>query len=131
MDYKANSVVFYVGNDWMGGTPDPDAMTQFLTATRTYFWTQIEIELPNSIQDAVVVNEKSVVTVYPNPVKDVLFIETEQTVRHVYVFDLSGKLVMHVQGDGNSINMQSLSAGNYVARIHTDKAVVSVKIVKK
>ncbi|MDR0437181.1 MAG: T9SS type A sorting domain-containing protein [Bacteroidales bacterium] len=95
---------------------------------KTFYWSQIEVEV--SIKDELP-NAKQSVIVYPNPVKDVLNIETEQTIKQIFVFDLAGKMLMHVQGDRRTINLQSLPTGNYIAKIHTDKGIVSVKIVKQ
>ncbi|MCL2290078.1 MAG: T9SS type A sorting domain-containing protein [Bacteroidetes bacterium] len=93
-----------------------------------YFYS---IETVVSIQEPMSDGQKAAVAVYPNPVNDVLYIKTEQTVQQVFVFDFSGRLVMQMRGDNNSINLQSLPTGSYVARIHTDKAVVPMKIVKQ
>jgi hypothetical protein len=69
--------------------------------------------------------------VYPNPVTDVLTIETEETIKQVFVLDINGRTVMQVNGDNKTINLQSLPTGSYIIRIHTETRVVPVRIVKQ
>ena len=73
----------------------------------------------------------SLLTIYPNPVKDVLNIQTDEVITEIFVLDLNGKVVMHVRGHQTSLDLQSLVAGQYIIRIHTETAVVPVKVVKK
>ena len=123
--YQTNTVVFSFAN-WDGWGDQ----TEFLTNTWTYYWTPIQVDASN--QDVIVAETKNAaVSVYPNPVRDVLFIETEQTIQSVFVFDMNGRMSKHIRGNQNSINLQSLPSGNYVVRIHTDGAIVPVRIVKQ
>ncbi|MDR0437906.1 MAG: T9SS type A sorting domain-containing protein, partial [Bacteroidales bacterium] len=69
--------------------------------------------------------------VYPNPTADVLHIQTEQVIKQIFVLDLTGKVMMTLQGDQKTINLQSLPIGHYIVRIHTDTTIVPVKIVKQ
>jgi hypothetical protein len=83
--------------------------------------------IPSSIQTT----EKEILTIYPNPVKDELNIQTEQVIRQIFVFDLSGKIMMNLQGNHRTINMQTIPIGNYIMRIHTENAIIPVRIVKQ
>jgi hypothetical protein len=125
LPYKTNVITHYFANWDQWGDVE-----EFLTNTWTYYWTQVEIDM-TSIQDDIATDLRKAVTVYPNPVKDMLHIQTEQTIQSVFVFDLSGKLLIHVRGNQQTINLQSLQTGNYIVRIHTDKTIVPVKIVKQ
>ena len=69
--------------------------------------------------------------VYPNPVKDVMHIETDKTVNQILVLDMNGKVVKQLKGNHKTIDMQSVPAGQYIVKIHTETAVVPVKIVKQ
>jgi hypothetical protein len=69
--------------------------------------------------------------VYPNPVTDVLNIQTSATIREITVMDLTGKVMMTLQGDRQTVDMQSLPIGNYVVRIQTENGITPIKIVKK
>jgi hypothetical protein len=69
--------------------------------------------------------------VFPNPVTDILNIQTDEIIKQIVVLDLSGKIVLQVNGDNKTINLKSLPTGNYVVRIHTETAITPIKIVKK
>jgi hypothetical protein len=71
-------------------------------------------------------------TVYPNPVKDVLNIQTVSTVDAVTVYDVLGKVVLQAQPDAvsPSINMSALSSGAYLVQVTIGNAVKTVKVIK-
>ncbi|MDR0436918.1 MAG: leucine-rich repeat protein [Bacteroidales bacterium] len=69
--------------------------------------------------------------VYPNPTTEMLHIQTEQLIKQIFVLDLSGKVVMQLQGHHTAINLQSIPTGNYIVRIHTETAIIPVKIIKQ
>lgn len=73
--------------------------------------------------------DKSKVSVYPNPVKDELNIETEYNVETVQVFDLTGKTVLTLKGSSN-LNVSQLTNGVYILRVTTDNGVLTQKLVK-
>ncbi|MDR2907227.1 MAG: carboxypeptidase regulatory-like domain-containing protein, partial [Bacteroidales bacterium] len=79
----------------------------------------------------VTLTEEQRFKVYPNPVIDVLNIETDQTITEIVVLDYSGRTVKVMKGNHRKIDLQSLSAGHYVVRIHTATAITPVKIVKQ
>jgi hypothetical protein len=83
------------------------------------------------LKSSIQTTEKEILTIYPNPVKDELNIQTEQVIRQIFVFDLTGKVVMQLQGNHRTINMQTLPIGNYIIRIHTENAIIPVRIVKQ
>ncbi|MDR0438085.1 MAG: Ig-like domain-containing protein [Bacteroidales bacterium] len=82
----------------------------------------------SSIQD--VVNEK-VFTVYPNPIKDELHIQTEKTITQIVVLELNGKTMKTWFGNQRILDVQFLKTGSYILRIHTENAVVPIQIVKQ
>jgi len=67
------------------------------------------------------------VAIYPNPVVDVLHIETTETIRRIEIFNLQGSLVMVAEGNTNAINVSVLPAGTYVIRITTEAGVVATQ----
>jgi hypothetical protein len=70
-------------------------------------------------------------TIFPNPVQDELRIQTEQTIKQIEMTDLRGRVVRTWMGNHKMINVQGISAGNYILRIHTEHAIVPIKIVKQ
>ncbi|WP_163407223.1 T9SS type A sorting domain-containing protein [Flavobacterium ajazii] len=77
--------------------------------------------------------EKSdvVLTLYPNPVKDVLYFNTENEIDKVVVFDINGKRLFEKALNGDDkINVQSLSKGIYLIQVFTQNDAKKVKFIK-
>jgi hypothetical protein len=64
-------------------------------------------------------------SVYPNPVKDVLTIEGNYT--SVDIYDVFGKLVLSAES-AKTINVSALSSGIYMLNINTEKETTTQKI---
>ena len=73
-------------------------------------------------------NEDDFVALYPNPVKDRLFVKAEG-LQSVEVFNLMGQMV--VVSENYSINMESLNQGIYFVRVTADGKVITKRIVKQ
>ncbi len=70
--------------------------------------------------------------VYPNPIRDILNIQTASSVESVVVYDVLGKVVLQAHPDVISprINMSNLSSGAYMVQVTIDGASKTVKVVK-
>ncbi len=68
-------------------------------------------------------------TIYPNPVKDILHIETEETNFSVELYNMQGSLILKTQNSQN-ISVSHLSEGIYWIKLTTEKGIYSSKIVK-
>lgn len=69
--------------------------------------------------------------VFPNPVVDILNIETDSEIERVEVIDRGGRTVISHTGNERSIDLGSLSAGYYIVRIVTDGGAGSVSVIKR
>ena len=70
-------------------------------------------------------NDKSEVSIYPNPVKDILFIKSKEKIVKVEIFDSAGRILNSLSLNGDSINVSELSKGNYIIKLTTkDKSVI-------
>ena len=74
------------------------------------------------------------INVYPNPVKDMLYVETETEIKEIIIYDVYGrhqvtKTSSH-QGD-LSIDVSNLNSGVYFVKIKTDSGDVVRRFVKK
>lgn len=78
--------------------------------------------------NAVPDHESEVITVYPNPVKDQLFVKGEG-VQSVEVYNLVGQQVMH--STATVLDLNDLTEGIYFVRVNCDNAVYSKRIVKQ
>ena len=67
---------------------------------------------------------------YPNPVKDVLNIETETEITSIEIYNLLGQKVKTAKS--RNVNVAELSNGTYMVRVQdTNNAVKSMKFVKQ
>ncbi len=62
------------------------------------------------------INKKEI-SVYPNPVKDVLHFSEE--VSEVRIMDRSGRMIKQISAKGKSVNVSGLSTGSYIVKIKT------------
>lgn len=70
---------------------------------------------------------------YPNPVTDILTIDSQIKVQSVEVYDISGKKVSNAEINDlkSEINLSGLSTGSYILKAQTDEGAKTVKIIKK
>ena len=68
--------------------------------------------------------------VYPNPVVDILNVETQEDVIYIRVYNMYGVEVARI-ANANAIDLASLAAGNYLVRVQTATGVSTHRIVKK
>lgn len=66
---------------------------------------------------------------YPNPVSDLLFIETDEIINAVKVFDLNGSICL-VELSGNMLDVSKLPDGTYIIELATETALKRAVFVK-
>lgn len=71
------------------------------------------------------------VKLYPNPVDDVLIIDSEIPLNKVEVYSILGKKVKEFNAGFNSMRMDNLSNGVYIVRILAEKGSATRKLIKK
>lgn len=75
---------------------------------------------------------KSQLSVYPNPVKDVLNINSnDQKVTQVAFYSIDGKLVKTINQDVKNINVNDLPKGVYLVKVKSSGTEKSFKVVKE
>lgn len=81
------------------------------------------------------VNENAllVISVFPNPVKEVLNILTQNgsPISSIQVFDILGRLVIEEKHDFNKVDVSNLGNGLFFIKIQTTEGVVTKKIIKE
>ena len=72
-------------------------------------------------------------TLYPNPTKDVLNIQTKQDVaiNSIEIYNQLGQIVMATTNAINSVDVASLASGTYFVKVNTEKGSANVKFVKE
>ena len=73
------------------------------------------------------------VSIYPNPVKDIINIDTpvDLTNRVATVFDINGKKVLNKKLANNTLDVSNLSSGTYVLRLESLGKSISRKFIKE
>ncbi|MFZ4582139.1 MAG: choice-of-anchor Q domain-containing protein [Paludibacter sp.] len=82
------------------------------------------------INDTKVISANSIY-VYPNPVDNVLKIDSEQEIAKVEVYSMLGSMILSQKPANRTVNLSSLSSGQYIIKIHTSKNVSTFSINKK
>ena len=80
---------------------------------------------------AVATVDDSKLSIFPNPVKDVMNISYDKAINQIDVYDVNGKLVKTYTTVDNTINVSDLSDGIYMLNIKTEEGLVVRKIVKE
>ncbi|MEM6264037.1 MAG: lamin tail domain-containing protein [Bacteroidota bacterium] len=72
------------------------------------------------------------ISLYPNPARDVLVVQSNLSIESIMVMDLLGKEVMNINAPGQEakLSVAELPKGTYVLRAQTDKGVWTGKWVK-
>ncbi|MCZ8198245.1 MAG: T9SS type A sorting domain-containing protein [Flavobacterium sp.] len=75
---------------------------------------------------------KNFVSLYPNPVQDVLKIrnESDSTINSVSITDNNGRVVLNTTSFENGIDVSTLQNGIYFVKITTDKGTSNQKMIK-
>ncbi|RBA28642.1 DUF7619 domain-containing protein [Flavobacterium tibetense] len=72
-------------------------------------------------------------TLYPNPVKDVLNIQSKQDliVNSMEIYNQLGQIVMAVANTSNRVDISNLTSGIYFVKVNTDKGTANTKFIKE
>jgi hypothetical protein len=74
--------------------------------------------------------KKSTINIYPNPVKSILNIKTDDKIKTIELYDEIGRKVKNLS-KSNVINLENLSKGIYYLKIQTEKSSSVEKIIKE
>ena len=74
--------------------------------------------------------KKSTINIYPNPVKSILNIKTDDKIKTIELYDEIGRKVKNLS-NSNVINLENLNKGIYYLKIQTEKSSSVEKIIKE
>jgi hypothetical protein len=74
-------------------------------------------------------NTYKLANLYPNPIKNTLFIESANNLKKITIYTVLGKLV--IETTQTTIDVSSLKSGIYLAQVLTDKGMEVKKIIKE
>jgi len=74
---------------------------------------------------------KSLIKVYPNPAKDMLYFDLPETIQihKAEIIDYTGKVVQTDENITQNISVKSLATGTYILRLSTNKGIHQHKII--
>jgi hypothetical protein len=87
--------------------------------------TQTTVALPVSTQE-----EYLTMNVYPNPVEDVLNLETGTLWSKAEIYDISGHIIRATSLFGQSLDVSSLESGTYIIKLTNTENTRKAKFVK-
>ncbi len=90
---------------------------------------------PQGYLSALALQEGGDVRLKPNPARTRVTVEAEQIIRYIELTDMTGRTMMSQKYDGGTLSatldISSLPQGVYIARVRTDKAVATRKLLVK
>lgn len=77
--------------------------------------------------------ETTIVSYYPNPVKDVLNLNTKEAINSVAVYNVTGQKVTNVSISENNtqVDFSNLASGVYFVEVTSNGSVENLKVVKE
>jgi 1,4-alpha-glucan branching enzyme len=85
-----------------------------------------EIDIVTGIDKEWLGGEKRNIKVFPNPVKDVLYVDEEVEVSTLKIMNLNGMVVYETAGT-NSVDVTSLKGGIYILQVNNDRFAKFIK----
>lgn len=76
-------------------------------------------------------NPDALISIYPNPVNDMLYINTEAVIEGYQVYDIQGRIVCESDNHVSEISTQTWPSGAYIIRIETGQNTVIRKFIKQ
>jgi Leucine-rich repeat (LRR) protein len=70
------------------------------------------------------------ISMYPNPVTDMLHLDSTTTITKIEIFAMSGLMVMNNQLDSNVVNLSELQSGIYFIKVYIGDDVSTMKFSK-
>ncbi|SKC10115.1 Por secretion system C-terminal sorting domain-containing protein [Soonwooa buanensis] len=104
------------------------------TACETFSYGQVEDYTVTVVPNLAVsdINKNSAFSIFPNPVKDVLNIQTTRSGEISYqVINTAGQAVLSGKTKGQNIQVQSLPVGNYIIQMTNGEETSTQKFIKK
>ena len=76
---------------------------------------------------------KNTVSIFPNPVRDILNIKSDKEIESVSVFDISGqKIISDAKANKQQLNVSRLTSGTYLLNIkYQTGETETIKIIKE
>ena len=133
----------YAYGELAGSTPDTIAGFKDLNPNTEYCFTVTAVNAENvesehseevcaTTKPEGIAENAAAFNIYPNPVADRLFIETEANVEEVTIYTLTGVMIYsEVDFNNNTINVSELNGGVYIMKVRTENGEAVRRFIKK
>lgn len=138
----ATKYALYCEGEKLGETEGLGGKVQVEVAEETYCFTVTAINevgesehseevCVTTLPDAISELEASF-NIYPNPVSDKLYIETEANVEAISIYTVTGTLIYkEVDFNNNTIDVSEFNGGVYIMKLTTDNGEIVKRFIKK
>ncbi|MGE8555351.1 MAG: DUF7619 domain-containing protein [Chryseobacterium jejuense] len=75
--------------------------------------------------------KKNTINIYPNPVKDILYIKSSNEVTKAEIYDTAGRVINSMGVKENTVNVSDLPKGNYLIKLFLKDKVSVQKFIKE
>ncbi|MBO7277468.1 MAG: S8 family peptidase [Bacteroidales bacterium] len=110
----------------------------YTEAVPNYVWGYGKIDAHQAVKKAVQMvglDELQIennVVLFPNPVKNTLFIDAnQQDYELISLTDMSGRVIMDLQGKKDRLNLSNLNSGVYLLQMKLDSKILSFRVIKQ
>ncbi|MGB0948836.1 MAG: T9SS type A sorting domain-containing protein [Marinirhabdus sp.] len=110
---------------------DGDGDQDVLSGSREVSANDTVVWFPNQTVLSVYENPLEKITVFPNPVDDLLYIRSLVPILQIKFFDITGKEVLSCKNVQQNVDVSQLSSGTYIVEIHTVSGSIRKKFVKQ
>ena len=126
-DDELDDTVYWFNNMVIGYRGYEHANLVFVDDMKMLFYYS-DYSNPLKVDDKILANS---ISVYPNPVTDILVIDSKMHVDKVEIYSILGKKVKEFNSNFDAIPVNEISAGLYIVKIQSDNNSVSKKIIKQ
>ena len=79
------------------------------------------------------IEQKTYITIYPNPAKEEFFVKSSENIKLIEIFDILGKNIKNISVNSieTSVDISSLEKGTYILKVYTETTVETKKITKE
>jgi predicted nucleic acid-binding Zn-ribbon protein len=92
---------------------------------------QAQLEDCQNGANSVSTPEASAVQIYPNPVREELYIKSDLPIKKVEVYSLTGTLLLSENNFNEKLSLSALPASVYLLKVYTDKGTKTERFIKK
>ena len=132
--YSADTLVAkttYTFYNIVGLTPDTEYCFTVTAFNSDVESEESELACGKTLPGEGIVELTSAINVYPNPVNDKLYIETESEVEEVVIYDVYGRQQTTDNGQQSFVDVANLNSGVYFVKVVTENGEAVQRFIKK